>query len=356
METFIAILSNKKYFSSAFFFSGFSLIVSSWVIYIPRIAEKLSITEGKIGIAIFFSAVGALVIIPVLKLIIDRLGAGRLAYYSIIAYSLAAICIFLSSSYFALCASLFYFGMCGSSLSLSINSLVPVIEKTDKVYIMSGTHAFFSIGGMLGAGIGSFIAAKIKYPIIHIGSVILIILFIVTVYKKYYYNIKGENKKNIGRFIHFLKPLAVVAFIGLVIMVSEGAIADWSALYLKSISKTNIKFLGLGYSGFSLFMAIGRLYGDSISKKTGSWKLISFGSIIAIAGFFVVLLTNRFLPIIGFSLTGLGFSVIVPEVFRMASKMEHIDTSTGVSVITGSGYVGFLGGPVALGIIAEYYT
>ena len=174
--------------------------------------------------------------------------------------------------------------------------------------------------------------------------------------QEYYYR-RGEHldvvKKN--RSAH-IKPLFLIALIGLVIMVSEGAIADWSALYLKKVIQIDIKYIGLGYAAFACAMMIGRFSGDSLSRKLGSWKLITVAIIIGMAGFVLVLIYNPLVSILGFFVIGLGFSVVVPEVYRLASNVEGIKTADAVSFVAATTNIGFMLGPVILGYIAELRT
>jgi len=347
---------NKKYFASAFLFSCFSLIFSTWVTYIPQIAEKLGITEGKIGKAIFFSALGAFVMIRVCRHVVDRVGVGKYTFFALIVYCVFFFGPFLAYSYDTLCFSLFFFGMASSSFAISLNSLTATIERQDEIYIMSRSHAFWSIGGMIGAATGSFIAVLLHNPIVHISILVTIILLLQFKLKHYYYYRKGEclvkekhRKKN-------LKPLYVIAVVGLVMMVSEGAIADWSALYLKKIILLDMKYIGFGYAAFSSAMMIGRFTGDSLSKKLGSWQLITYSSLTGIVGFLLVLILNSVVSILGFFIVGLGFSVVVPEVYRLASKVEGVKTADGVSFIAATSNIGFLVGPVLLGFIAEFQS
>ena len=100
-------------------------------------------------------------------------------------------------------------------------------------------------------------------------------------------------------------------------------------------------------------MMIGRFTGDSLSKKLGSWQLITYSSLIAIMGFLLVLILNPFFAIAGFFTVGLGFSVIVPEVYRLASNVDGVKTADGVSFIAATTNIGFLVGPALLGFIAE---
>ncbi len=346
-------LQNKKYFATAFLYSCFSLIFSTWVTYIPHISEKIGITEGRIGKAIFFSALGAFFIIRIARYFIDWVGVGRYTYFALLIYCICFFGPFLAYNYLTLCISLFVFGMAGSSYAISLNSLTATIEKQDGVYIMSGSHGFWSLGGMVGSATGSLVAAKVHNPILHITVLVLLIQIIQLSLKSQYYFRKGEQAIIKKQKHNKILPLFAIALVGLVVMVSEGAIADWSALYLKKIILIDVKYIGLGYSAFSFAMMVGRFTGDSLSKKLGSWLLITYASLIGIIGFLLVLILNPVFTITGFFIVGFGFSVIVPEVYRLASNVEGVKTAEGVSFVAATSNIGFLVGPVFLGFIAE---
>lgn len=346
-------IQNKKYFASAFLYSCFSLIFSTWVTYIPHIAEKIGITEGRIGKAIFFTALGAFFMIRICRHLIDRIGVGRYTYFALIIYCICFFGPFLAYNYVTLCISLFIFGAAGSSYAISLNSLTATIERQDGVYIMSGSHGFWSLGGMVGSATGSFFAALVHNPVLHISVLVLAIQIIQLNLKSQYYSRKGVQPLKEKHKRDRIKPLLAIALIGLVVMVSEGAVADWSSLYLKKIILIDLKYIGFGYAAFSLAMMIGRFTGDSLSKRLGSWQLITYASIIGITGFLLVLILNPVLTIAGFFVVGLGFSVIVPEVYRLASNVDGVKTADGVSFIAATTNIGFLVGPVMLGFVAE---
>ena len=113
---------NKKYFASAFLYACFSLIFSTWVTYIPHIAEKIGITEGRIGKAIFFSGFGAFFMIRICRHLIERVGVGRYTYFALMAYCICFFGPFLANNYVSLCISLFIIGAAGSSYAISLNS------------------------------------------------------------------------------------------------------------------------------------------------------------------------------------------------------------------------------------------
>jgi predicted MFS family arabinose efflux permease len=351
------IFLKRKYFAPAFLYSCFSLIFSTWVVYIPHVSERLHISEGKLGGALFFISVGALLVIPVMNRHVDRIGVGRSAFISFTLYALSLYGMFLATSYLMLCAALLFFGSMGSAFAISINSLTACIEKQSARNIMSGSHGFWSLGGMTGAAFGSFISARIDKPLIHI-SVLVMVLFLLQLWlKKEYIGVRSEPHTREKHRSFRIRPLLAIAAIGLIIMVSEGAVADWSALYLKKIVNIGEGFLGFGYALFSLGMTFGRFNGDFLSGRFGSWALLRRALAISLSGFLLVLITSpEWISLAGFFIVGLGFSVVVPEVYRLASRVPGIRTADGVSFIAATANAGFLMGPVVLGFIAELHT
>ncbi len=356
MLSFKIFFQNRKYFAPAFLYSCFSLVFSTWVIYIPFIAEKMHISEGKIGGALFFTSLGSFITIPLSNKLIDVLGVGRQAFIGFILYALSMYGMFLAPNYTLLCTALFIFGVMSCIFAISLNSLIATIEKQAGKYIMTGSHGFWSIGGIIGASTGSYIAGKMNMPFLHITIIIAILIGLQIWLRKEYINIHSEPrvKGKKGKFP--IKPILAIASIALILMASEGAIADWSALYLKKVVMMKSHFLGFGYALFSLGMTVGRFTGDALSLRYGSWKLLQMAIGISLAGFSLVLLVNPGFALTGFLIIGLGFSIIVPEVYRLASKIKGIRTSDGVSFIAASSNVGFLSGPVLLGFIAELHT
>jgi len=108
-----------------------------------------------------------------------------------------------------------------------------------------------------------------------------------------------------------------------------------------------------GFVIFSLTMTLGRFLGDSVSKRIGAIKSISYGCIVAIVAYALILVSNLYISVLGFGVLGLGISVIIPELFRLAGRTKGMNTSVAISVVSGIGFMGFLIGPVVLGFISN---
>ncbi|MEP0131347.1 MAG: MFS transporter [Eudoraea sp.] len=355
MRSLRLILSNPRYFGPAWVFASLNILFGTWAIYIPAIKEDLGISKATLGIAIFFLSLGVFTIFPLASKIINKIGVGRATSIGIILSCIAALFPLMTPGFISLTAALFFFGATNGFTDISMNTLVTEIEKEDKQNFMSAAHGFFSLGGVL-AGLGSFLIPVLDNRGLHMFLAVLLVLSVNFIFFKQYQKVVAAPiEKEAFSFKNF-KPLMLIGGVSFVVMGSEGAIVDWSGLFLKEVSLAPETIWGAGFLGFQALMTLGRFLGDSISARIGSVKIVALGSIIAIIGYLLVLTTDMYLAILGFALTGLGFSVIVPELFRIGGNVKGVESSQGIAFIAGTGYSGFLVGPVILGFIAEQFS
>ena len=355
MKSLYLILSNPRYFAPAFVFTSLNIWFGTWAIYIPSVKEKLDINKADLGIALFFLALGVFTIFPIASKIINKVGVGRATWWGVIFCTITSLMPLAAPSYELLCAALFLFGVSNGITDIAMNTLVTELEKEDKVQFMSAAHGFFSLGGVV-AGLGSFLIPVINNPVIHMFCIAILVLLVNLYFRKQYVLKCSAPIEKEPFSLKLFKPLFFLGLIGFVSFASEGAIVDWSALYLKDVTLAPEHLFGAGFLAFSLTMTLGRFLGDGISERIGSIKIVALGAIVAILGYVGVLSQNTYLAILGFAFTGLGFSVMVPELFRIGGKVKGVDSAQGIAFIAGTGYLGFLCGPVILGFLAEEYS
>lgn len=352
MKSLKLILSNPRYFAPAWVFASLNIWFGTWAIYIPMVKENLGIDKSQLGFAIFFLSLGVFTVFPVAAKVINKLGVGRATWYGVLFSSLAALFPLIAPNLYTLMASLFIFGAAQGLTDIAMNTLVTEIEKEDKQNFMSAAHGFFSLGGVL-AGLGSFLILSIGNPALHMGIVVVLVLAINFFLYRNFFHITAAPVEKEPFSLKLFKPLLIIGIVSFIVMGGEGAIVDWSGLYLKEISLAPENLWGTGFLAFSTTMTLGRFLGDGISQRIGSVKMVTLGISIAILGYFSVLSTQTYLAIIGFGLIGLGFSVIIPELFRIGGNVKGIESSQGVAFIAGTGYAGFLSAPPILGFLAE---
>lgn len=352
MKSLRLILSNPRYLAPAWVFASLNIWFGTWAIYIPIVKEKLGIDKSQLGIAIFFLSLGVFVILPVAAKIINRVGVGKATWYGVLLCSLAALFPLLAPNYYLLMAALFFMGLANGFTDIAMNTLVTELEKEDSENFMSAAHGFYSLGGVV-AGMGGFLMVIIGNPALHMAMVVILVFCANFMLYRNYFHIKAAPVEKEPFTFKFFKPLLVIGLVSFLVWGSEGAIVDWSGLYLKEVALAPEMLLGSGFLAFSAMMTLGRFLGDGISRAIGPIKIIALGTTIAILGYLIVLSTHVYLAILGFGLIGLGFSVIVPELFRIGGNLKGVDSSQGVSFIAGTGYAGFLATPPILGFLAD---
>jgi fucose permease len=356
LESLKLILSNILFFAPSWVFASLNIMTGTWVLYLPHIKNKFSLDDGQIGIALFCLAFGLLSSIPFIPMLNRKFGVGQSTKYGIFLFALSFNLPLLATSYLMLCAGLFLTGIFSGFTDVSMNALVSTIERKNNAHFMSAAHGFFSLGGFIGAGLGSLLMSMILNPFYHMLSVSIFIIITNLYLSKYYNTIeetpttKVKSKSNL-KTIRPLLGLSIVAFI---IMFNEGAVEHWSNLFLFDKVQVSEYQAGLGFIAFSLCMTIGRFLGDGISKRIGPTNIILGACAIAFTGYLGILTTSLYLSVAGFGILGLGLSVIIPELFRLAGNTNGVDSSTGISIVSGIGFAGFLFGPVCLGLIADW--
>ena len=356
MKSLKLILSNTKYFSPAWVFASLNIMTGTWVLYLPHIKTKFSLNDGQIGIALFCLALGLLISIPFIPFINKKIGVGRSTKFGVLLYALSFNLPLLAPSYYTLCGSLLLTGLLSGFTDVSMNALVSLIEKRDDKHFMSSAHGFFSLGGFLGAGIGSILIGLLANPALHMFLISVFIFFSNLYFSKFYNTIVEQKlvKAKSESILKNIRPLLGLSIVAFIIMCNEGAVEHWSNLFLFDVVQVQENQAGLGFIAFSLFMTLGRFLGDGISKKIGAFKIINGGIAIAFVGYLLIVCANFYLSIIGFGILGLGLSVVIPEIFRLAGNTKDVPASVGISLVSGIGFAGFLTGPVLLGFISNW--
>ncbi|WP_281540889.1 MFS transporter [Maribacter aestuarii] len=355
MKSLKLILTNSRYFGPSWVFASLNILFGTWAIYIPTVKEALSIDKSQLGFAIFFLSLGVFSIFPFASAIINKTGVGKATWHGVLLSCTAAMLPLMAPSYYSLMGALFIFGASNGFTDIAMNTLVTELEKKDKVKFMSASHGFFSLGGVL-AGVGSFLIGPLGNPVLHMGIAVALVFVVNLIFHKKYVSQVAETIEKEPFNLGLFKPILLLGLISFVAMGSEGAIVDWSGLYLMEVSVAPEALWGAGFLGFQITMTLGRFLGDGVSAKMGSVKMVALGAGLAMIGYVLVLTTNTYLAITGFALSGLGFSVMVPEIFRIGGNVKGIESSQGIAFIAGTGYAGFLCAPPILGFLAESYT
>lgn len=352
-----AFFKNQQAVAVGLVFMTISTLFGSWVTRIPDIKTMLNFDEGTLGLSLLGMSIGALLMMPFSAWVMSKFGTGKTMFIGVIVATFTMALPAFATSFWSLVALLFLAGLLHGLTDVAMNAAAAAIEQTQKIRILSTCHGMFSLGGMLGAVLGSYLAGLGVSVQMHLMSVSIFMIVVVLLFSKTLLNVEDVETEEGKLFVLPSGALIGLAIVGFVIMMGEGAVADWSAIYIRDYLSGSAAMAGLGFAGFSLTMAIGRFTGDSIIPKYGSKAIIQFGSVLGAIGLAaVIFIPNIYVAIAGFTIIGLGFSCVVPILFSAAAKVPGVVPGTGIAAVTTSGIFGFLIGPPSIGMIANQFS
>ena len=358
MNSLKLILSQRAFFAPAGVFSSINILIGTWILYLPYIKNKFDLNDAALGFALFFTACGLLISIPFIPILNKSLGTGRSTKIGIILLALVFNLPLLAPSYLLLCSSLFLIGLISGFTDVSMNALIAIIEGREKVHLMSAAHGFFSLGGFIGAGVGSLFLLSFSNPQLHMLLITLVVIIANVGLAHSYEHINEtpdrQNSLDKQPFFNTLRPVFGLSLVAFVVLFNEGAVEHWSNLFLFEVVNIPQNQAGYGFVLFSLTMTLGRFLGDGFSLRHGSIKTLGYGAFVALLGYGLILTVHPIGSVVGFGGLGMGLSVMVPEIYRLAGQNKTLPTSVAISTVSGVGFVGFLIGPVLLGVIAKF--
>jgi predicted MFS family arabinose efflux permease len=354
IRTLKAFTLHTPSFAVGITFMTVSVLFGSWIARLPEVKHALALSEAQLGFSLLGMAVGSLIATFIASFLFKHISTGKATSLGAFLTCLAFILPIWADNAIQLFLVLLAIGLADGFLNIAMNTAAASIQHHHHITIMSTCHGFFSLGGMIGAG-SSGLIASVGVPLsIHL-VVIATLLFALHLYlRPILHNIPDMPRQEGPAFALPSKSIAGFVWIGFCIMLGEGAIADWSAIYLTDIIGSTPLMAGLGFAAFSFSMAIGRFLGDAVTRRYGPQRIVFGGSILGAAGMLLVLLVPvSIVVVMGFFLIGVGFSSIVPILFSAASKDPSVDASVGIAAVATGGLLGFLLGPPLIGFIAE---
>lgn len=334
----------------AFFIAGFG--IAAWAPLVPYAKARAGLDEATLGLLLLCLGAGSILAMPISGILATRYGCRRVFSAGTVLICLALPLLATVSSVPLLIATLFLFGAGLGAVDSTVNLQAVIVERASGRTMMSGFHGLFSVGGIAGA---AGVSALLALGLTPLWAIAVVIVLILAALIKAAPHLLPYGSESSGPA--FAVPHGVVLFIGLlcfVVFLAEGAMLDWSAVFLTADKQIDEAYAGLGYAAFALTMTAGRLLGDTIVSHLGARRVIIVGGLLAAAGLILATLATSWqVALVGYGLVGMGCSNIVPVLYTAVGKQTLMPASIAVPAITTLGYAGILAGPAAIGFIAH---
>ena len=336
-----------------FFIGGFG--TAAWAPLVPLLRERLMVGDDVLGMLLLCIGVGSLLTMPLSGALAMRLGCRRVVMTAAILFAAILLLVSCVDALSLAVPTVLIFGAVMGCIDVVVNIVAVLVEKGIGRRIMSGMHAFWSLGGFVGAGLyGVWVGLLGLTPFQSTAIAAGLILLLTAVFGRHLIPYGGGG----GALLAL--PRGIIVFVGMtafIAFLSEGAVMDWGGVYLTTVRGMDLALAGTGYSVFSAAMLMMRFLGDRVVQRIGALPVAVGGALLAFGGILLVMFAPAdMLLYVGFFSIGIGSANIVPVFFSLMGRQNVMPVSAAVSAVSTMGYLGILAGPAAIGFVSSLTT
>lgn len=336
-----------------FFAAG--ALFATWGVQVPMVKAHYGLSETTLALAMLAAGIGSVTGLTQAGRIVGRLGPRTVAGVTGLVAALAITVLLATKHHAALAVLMFTFGLTASLFDVAINVAASEIERQAQRPLMSGFHGLFSLGGMAGAGLGSAMQGWGVSATLHLLTA-GVACGLLTVWGCLHMH-PGRDASSDGRMVLPRGVLGLIGALAALGLLCEGAIYDWSVLYMRESLQAQPATAALAYASFSGAMAATRFGGDWVRARLSSVRLVQVCGALAALGMALTLVTDDpIVALLGFALIGLGLANVVPVLFSAAARVPGVAPADGIAAVAALGYLGMMVGPPLIGVVAEWQT
>jgi MFS family permease len=343
---------------AVFFVQGF--LFASWTAHIPHIKDHLHLGDGSLGIALLGAPIGSMLAMLAVSRLLPVFGSRRVLRAALVGYCLAGPLVGLSTSLVTFFLAFLLWGIFQGSLDVSMNAQAIAVEGRAGRRLMPGFHGSWSMGSLAGAGVGVLgvgIGWSLSEQLLIFAVPCLLVVGWLSTQMIPDDQARVESSSGLRektRWSLLQKAIVVLAAIAFADMFCEGAVADWTAVYLHGTLHTSAVVAGLGYAAYLLIMMTVRLLGNQVMNRFAVHVALPLLAIVGSLGLGVGLIINRPASVlVGFMCLGAGLALVVPMVFSACGHIPNVHPGTAVATVSACGWTGFVLGPPLIGGIAS---
>lgn len=337
------------------------LLFGTWAALIPFVKHKFGLDEAQLGLLLLSLQGGVVVMNPISVPILHRLGAAGAALTSLLAAAILFALPMFASNVWVLIGILFLAGAAFASVNVAINTCASMVEEREPVRIMSTCHGLWSVGAMVGSALAGTATGLGTLPQFWSMGVSVLVLGLMFVLKNPLLPLGKQKQQEVEhtgqKFAWPNAGLWLIILLSLCTNVTEGTMADWSAVFMRDVVKSADYAIGWGFAAYAFFMASGRFVGDALLTKFGPPRVLQVGGMVAASGLFLL----AFLPqmpwaILWFAMVGMGVSLGAPILYAQAAQAPGMARGAGLATMNTFAMMGFFGGPVLIGFLAKIWS
>jgi len=345
--------------TSVFFINGMALAL--FFSNLPVLRDALGIDDAELGTALSLQGFGTVLFVVIGSLIAGRIGTRATMLVGAVLLLMAFPLVGMTTSLVAFTVAVFALGASNSLVDLSMNTHASLIEREYRAEIMSSFHVAYNLGGFAGASLAGMlirssggvsssllVAGVSMFAMIALGWVLLGNL------KPAPQPASAPSDQSWGARVWLNRALWMLGIFAILALFVENAINGWSSIYLYDVVHDDEATAADAFAAFQIAMAAGRLLGTPALRRFSATTVLAAGGLVAAAGVVVMVAQpSHWVALIGFAAIGLGLANCMPMFFTRAAAAIPSAPALGIAFVSTIGYLGFICGPLALGLVSR---
>jgi MFS family permease len=339
---------------AVFFVQGF--LFASWTAHIPHVKAHLNLGNGSLGLVLLGAPIGSILAMFLVSRLLQRLGSRTLVRAALLGYCLVGPLIGLGHSVVLFFLAFVLWGFFSGSLDVSMNAQAITAESRAKRKLMPGFHGSWSLGSLMGSGAGVLgvgLGWSLSTQLLIFAIPFLLIAGWFTTKMIPDHHVAVDGVASPPRSTVWRRAVVVLGLIVFLDMLSEGAIADWTAVYLRDSLHTTAVVAGLGFTAYLLTMMLTRFAGNLVTNHFAVHRVVpTFAAFAAVGSALGLWIDHPWSVLASSMCLGIGLALTVPMAFSACGHIPGVHAGRAIAAVSGIGYSAYVLGPPLIGGLA----
>jgi MFS family permease len=337
-------------------FAAFGGFWGVWGASVPRVQHQAGIGDGELGIALLFVGAGALPAMLLVGRALDRWGLRVAALVTGALGAVGAVLALTATDLASLCVGLTFVGATSGAADVAINAVAGRAEQVAGRPVITRAHGVFSsfvVLASLATGLASAASLPLVVPFLAAAALCVTAgAVMVPAVSATYRRARATDAAPIGRWT--TAPLILLGVLGALAFASENAHQSWSAVFAHDELAAGVGLSAVAPAVFAGTVAVTRFATGGLSAGHARTVLLA-GAVTAAAGTAVIAAAPTLLvAALGLAVAAAGTAVLFPTLIGIVSRnVAESRRGRATSVVTTVSYLGFLAGPVYVGLWAD---
>ncbi|SFY40030.1 Nitrate/nitrite transporter NarK [Paracoccus pantotrophus] len=344
--------------TAVFFINGMALAL--FFSNIALLKELIALSDARLGTALGLQGLGTVIFVVIGSLVATKFGTRATMLFGAVLLALALQAVGFASQYTGFLLAILALGASNSFIDVSMNAHASLVEREYRTEIMPSFHAAYNFGGFAGASLAAQLirATGGAYSSLTLAGIamvaVIVVGWIILGNLKPTIAEKSEDRRHTAAVVLRSPAVLILGIFVAMALFVENAMNGWSGVYLKDVVMADPATAATAFAAFQFALAIGRLLGSPAIRRFGAERVVIGGGLIAAAGVLLaVTVVSQPTALIGFAAIGLGLANCTPMFFTRAAAAFPSSPALGIALVNTIGYLGYIGGPLALGLVSE---